>query len=106
MMGSDPAKPLSAKEARKSLRRCIEKGSVIWTRHVRQRMDERDLVEPDIVNVLRCGRVEADPEWVNWHWRYQVKTDRMTVVVTFEPEEGEPTELVIVTAWREGRRGT
>ena len=69
-------------------------------------MDERDLVEPEILDVLRWGRVEPDPEWVNWHWRYQVRTDRIVVVVTFEPDEAEPLEVVVLTAWRERRRGT
>jgi hypothetical protein len=68
-------------------------------------MDNRDLTEPDIVNTLRCGRISDEPELVNFHWRYRIETERIAVVVTFEPDEGEIDELIVITTWRYRRRG-
>jgi len=68
-------------------------------------MDNRDLTEPDVVITLRCGRVRDEAELVNLHWRYRIETERIAVIVTFEPEAGEIDELIIITAWRYRRRG-
>ena len=106
MVVCDPSEPLPPSVAKGIIRKClITDGAVAFSKHARQKMVNDDLVEPDIVNTLRCGRIDSPAELVNFHWRYRVSTDRIAVVVTFEPEEGEIEELVIITAWRFRRRG-
>lgn len=63
-------------------------------------MAERDLSEIDVKNVLRGGVVDPG-EYENCRWTYQIRTQRMAVVVAFRSE----TELVVVTAWREKSEG-
>jgi hypothetical protein len=105
MVECDPSEPLTGNDARRAIRGCLKKGSVIWTRHAKEEMKNRDLTEPDIVNTLRCGRIDEEAELVNFHWRYRIETERIAVIVTFEPEAGEIDELIVITAWRYWRRG-
>lgn len=67
-------------------------------------MEERNIIETDVVNVLENGRALQDPDWNNWHWRYRIETLLFGVVVTFEPEAGEINELIVVTTFRNRRR--
>jgi hypothetical protein len=99
--------PLTPVLAKALLRRLLEEGKFIAPSarsHARQEMNKDGLTDVDLVNVLRGGTVEP-PEWENGEWRYRVRTQRMTVVVAFEPdpedaESEEEIELFIVTAWR------
>jgi hypothetical protein len=67
-------------------------------------MDERNIIETDVVNVLEHGRSLQDPMWDNWRWRYRVETANIGVVITFEPEAGDIDELIVVTTFRNRRR--
>jgi hypothetical protein len=58
-------------------------------------MKKDNLVEIDVVNVLRGGVVQPG-EWEMGSWRYQVRTSRMVAVIAFRSE----SMLVVVTAWR------
>ncbi len=49
----------------------------------------------DVINVLRGG-VVAPPELIDGTYRYQVRTNKIVVVIAFASE----TALRIVTAWR------
>jgi hypothetical protein len=67
-------------------------------------MDKDGLSDVDVVNVLRGGVVRP-AEFENGSWRYRVETQRITVVVAFDPDPDEAEtedeiELVVVTAWR------
>jgi len=47
----------------------------------------------------------SEAEYENGDWRYQVRTQRITVVVAFEPAPDEAenenhVELIVVTVWR------
>jgi len=55
-----------------------------------------DLIEVDVVNTLRGGRITEPAEEVDRTWRYRVHTNRMCAVVAFRSEE----ELIVVTVWR------
>ncbi len=104
MVVCDPEKPLTPKELRRAIRDCLATGSVVFSSHSRRRMEERDIIETDIVNVLENGRVLQEPEWSNWYWRYRIETRNLGVVVTFEPEAGDIKELIVVTTFRNRRR--
>lgn len=87
--------PLREIEAKDLILKILKVGVVNFRTHARDRMDERALSSPDVLNVLRAGYVKPS-EYENGTWRYQVCTERMTVVVAFRSK----TELRIVTAWR------
>lgn len=105
MVECDPSEPLTANDARKAIRECIRKGSVVFSSHAKKKMANRDITEPDIVNTLRCGRIVDAPELVTFNWRYRIETERIAVIVTFEPFEGEIEETIVISAWRYRGRG-
>jgi hypothetical protein len=94
-LGEQPWSPAVVKRL---IRQLLEEGVVIWTDHATDEMRKDKLDMLDCVNVVRGGAV-APGEWENGAWRYRVSTTRICVVVEFP----EPTELVVVTAWRIGR---
>ena len=100
----DPENPLTPKELRRAIRDCLDAGSIVFSGHSRRRMEERNIIETDVVNVPENGRGLQDPEWNNWHWRYRIETQLFGVVVTFEPETGDINELIVVTTFRNRRR--
>ena len=67
-----------------------------FSRHVRERMTERDLGVNDIVNVLCAGRIYQNPEYKKGHWRYRVETNKIAVVIAFRSIDS----IAVVTAWR------
>lgn len=77
--------------------RAISEGQVSFSRHARERMAERNLIENDVVNVLRCGLINEEPEQRGKTWRYKVETGRMSVIVGLR----STTEVTVVSAWRE-----
>ena len=99
--------PLLPADATKLVRKIRKQGSVSFSKHCRDKMEEHDLIENDIVNVLRGGRVLEPGELERGSpnapatWRYRVRTDRICVVVAFRNAEN----LVVVTTWRERARG-
>lgn len=58
------------------------------------------LSEVDVINIFHRGLVE-EPEWEHGDWRYQVRTQKMTAVVSLHQE---PERVVMVTVWRQTRR--
>jgi hypothetical protein len=56
----------------------------------------------DAVNVLRCGKIEREPEPSAKFgaWRYQVETNRMVVVIEIHSK----TTVRVITAWRKKKR--
>ncbi len=106
MVECDSEHPLTPKELRRAIRDCLESGSVVFSGHSRRRMEERNIIETDVVNVLENGRALPEPEWMNWHWRYRIETQNIGVVITFEPEAGDIDELIIVTTFRNRRRSS
>lgn len=89
------SEPLSPPAARKLIRAILKDGTVNFSKHGRDEMQKDQLVEIDVVNVLRGGAVEP-AEWEHGSWRYRVRTARMAVVIAFRSE----AVMVVVTAWR------
>ncbi len=73
-------------------------GRVTYTRHCREELtnDSMDIV--DVMNILRCGKVEreAEPDQKFGAWRYRIETHRMVAIV----EIHSTADLRVVTAWR------
>jgi hypothetical protein len=99
--------PLAPADATKLVRNIIVSGSTVFTKHCRDEMRADDLCEPDLLNVLRAGRIvqAAELERGNMKapatWRYRVETDRICVVVSFRATNA----VILVTTWRKKRRG-
>ena len=76
--------------------------SGLWERQAERReVEDDDLDEPDVVNVLRAGMIADPPNLERGTWRYQVKTDRMCAVVSFNDGSG----VVVVRVRRNKGRG-
>ncbi len=88
------AEPLAPDVAQRVIRHILATGGVVVSRHARERMTRHHLELKDCDHALRAGWVLAG-EWHHGRWRYQVRTQRVTVVVTFR----SLAELVVVTAW-------
>lgn len=87
--------PFTPVAARSLIRRILEEGRVVFSKHARQEMQNDELTAVDINNVLRAGIID-EPEYENGSWRYKVWTLRITVVVALRSQ----AELVVVTTWR------
>jgi hypothetical protein len=89
--------PLGTEEAKTLIRKILREGTFRFVQHAKDRAKERTLDTQDMVNVLRCGVVEEPEQNLeDGTYRYRVRTDRMTVVIAFR----SPTELVVLTGWR------
>jgi len=88
--------PLSPPEAKKLIRRILEKGSVGFSKpHALDELAKDGYGTVDATNCLRAGIVEQG-EWENGRWRYRVRTNRLLAVIQFEDED----ELLVITAWK------
>jgi hypothetical protein len=90
------AETFSLPEAREHARKILEKGSVTYSSHARERLAKHNMTMLDVVNVLRGGATRP-PEWENGSCRWRFWTPKMVVIVVFR----SPEELRVVTAWRE-----
>ena len=52
-------------EAEKIIRALVQNGQITWTGHCKQRMKEREITIPQIINCLLKGRVTEPPFLVN-----------------------------------------
>jgi hypothetical protein len=82
-------------EARQLLNRILADGQVVFSRHALDEMSNDQMVEQDVIDVLRAGRFDP-AEWENGNWRYRIHTQRFCVVAAFDSE----TLVIVVTAWR------
>lgn len=81
--------------AKRQARNILQEGRVLPSKHARERMEERNLILPDCINVIRAGSYRPG-EWENGAWRYRVETPKISVVIQFLSEE----RLLLVSAWR------
>lgn len=92
----DPDTALTEVQARKLLSKILREGEVVFAPHARKEMADDAMVEQDVFNVLRAGRIHEPAELENESWRYRVHTERFCVVVAFD----SLTLTIVVTAWR------
>ena len=98
----DVSNQLPSEQARKLAKTILTDGSVAFTRHARDEMENDDLVETDVVNTIGAGLITEPGELGHQgDWCYRIRTIRICVVFLFRGT----TELVVVTAWREKGRG-
>jgi len=89
---------LEKTQARKCLAEFLNKNpnNVSFTKHALEQIQKRDLISGDILNVLRAGQIQNDPEYEKNSWRYQIETRKITVIFAFS----RPDKIRIITAWR------
>ena len=93
---TDVFRRLQPGHARRLVREALAKGSVAFSRHALDEMRADDIIENDVVNVLRCGQIFDPPDEINGTWRYRVEAENIPVVVAFR----SVSEIRVVTAWR------
>jgi|ERR1700691_5469325 uncharacterized protein DUF4258 len=91
---------LSADDAQERIRDISwESGSVIFTRHAEERMEQRDISRPQVLEALRSGYVDDPPtEEFAGEWKCKVTSNlrgRTIGVVTVIVEAR--SQLIIVT---------
>lgn len=87
--------PLDPAAASRLMRSIVASGTVRFSGHAIEEMEQDGLIAPDIVGVLRSGVVQV-PEMERGTWRYRVETPGVCAVIAFRSEDA----LVVVTAWR------
>jgi hypothetical protein len=93
----DVTSRLDKTQARKLLSEFFKiPNTVSFSDHAQKQMKARNLTSVDVLNVLRAGNIDDDPEFENGSWRYRIRTTKITVVFAFR----EPNKIRIVSAWR------
>ena len=91
---------LNQNEARKLIAELIlDESCLVLTSHAKERMEERQLIFADIVNVLKSPamRIIGVAEFSNFSWRYRCETNRLRVVISFSVDGAS---IVVVTVIR------
>lgn len=68
-------KKYSKREALKLIRRIVQEGKVILSKHARQRMQERKVTVEDILFIVKNGIINTEPEIhiKTGRWTYRVE---------------------------------
>jgi hypothetical protein len=96
-------KPQKIKDLLKVVASLIDKGRYVETAHAKQRQNERMIILPDILYVLKTGSHEKqkdkfDEVFQTWNYAIRGKTqneDDLRIIVSFDEEEW----LLIITAF-------
>lgn len=86
------------------IKNCIDKGAYKFTKHALERRNERSLLLPDILHVLKTGWHEKkkdvwNKQYAEWDYAIRGKTeedDDVRVIVSFDEEQ----DLLIITVIR------
>lgn len=94
----DVTSRLNRTQARKLLTEILNKelNKVSFSKHCRHELRNDNLTTVDVLNTLKAGFINVDPEYVNETYRYRVETSKMIVVIAFI----QPDFIRCVTAWR------
>ena len=92
------SKRLDRYQAKRLAQEILREGTVSYTKHCEDELKNDAMDTMDAANVLRCGKIEREPEPAEKFgaWRYQVETHRMAVVIEIHSK----TSLRVITAWR------
>jgi hypothetical protein len=91
------SKKLDRYQAKRLAQEILRDGTVSYTAHCESELKNDSMDTVDAANVLRCGKIEREPELhKSGSWRYHVETQRMLVVIEIHSK----TRLRVVTAWR------
>lgn len=75
------------------VRRCLETGKYLDTRHATERQAERDITRPEVLKVLRTGfhekkKDQFKEEYQTWNYAVRGKTvdaRNLRVIISFDP---------------------
>jgi hypothetical protein len=92
------SKKLDRYEAKKLAAEIQRSGEVSFTGHCQEELKKDSMDTADVLNILRCGKIEREPEPESKFgiWRYRVETHRMAAVIEIHSK----TSLRVITAWR------
>ena len=90
-------KKLDRYHAKRIAQEILRDGTVSYTTHCESELRDDSMDTVDAANVIRCGKIEMEPELhKSGSWRYRVETQRMAVVIEIHAK----MRLRVVTAWR------
>jgi hypothetical protein len=91
-------KKLDRYEAKKLAAEIQRSGEVSFTGHCQEELKKDSMDTADVLNILRCGKIEREPEPESKFgiWRYRVETHRMAAVIEIHSKKS----LRVITAWR------
>jgi Domain of unknown function (DUF4258) len=85
--------PLTKDQAKAKLNRCLEHGTVVYTRHFTDELANDDLTTDDVLRVCKSGMIAMapEPDSKSGNWKYRIEgfnSDRrqLAVVFTFRSE--------------------
>jgi hypothetical protein len=87
--------PLLPDAASAVIRKVLRSGTVYFSEHGLEEMDDDGILQPDVVQTLVRGRV-SEAYFRDGSWRHRVARGGVEVVVAIESDE----RLVVVTAWK------
>ncbi len=76
-----------------------------WTKHVRERMGERDITPRQVLETLRQGRGIGVPQREEGEWKITLRKNhagrwiRVVAIMIVRTMEDEKDELRVVTVW-------
>jgi hypothetical protein len=86
--------PLGKDQAKAKLNRCLEEGTVIYSKHFRDELANDALTTEDVLAVCRSGAIVMAPEndIKTGKWKYRIEGvtadhRQLAVVFTFRPEQ-------------------
>ncbi len=91
-----PLGSLTEKELRSVLRASVgPNGRVVFTKHARERMKERNISDQDVQRVLKRGVPDpgCSEHYERGCWRYRRRSGETVVVVVVHP----PDKVVLIT---------
>ena len=87
--------PLLPEAARAAIQKVLKGGTVYFSEHGLEEMDDDGILQPDVIQTLLRGRV-SEAYFRDGSWRHRVARGGIEVVVALESDE----RLVVVTAWK------
>ncbi|MBS3896759.1 DUF4258 domain-containing protein [Silanimonas sp.] len=96
---------LSPAAAARIIRRlAVDDASVFFTRHAERRMFERHVSVPEVLSVLRRGRiVEGPARGARWHWRcslaHALRERELTVAVALGWDAERSRQIIVITVF-------
>jgi hypothetical protein len=93
----------SRDDALKRIRRCLEDGALILTKHFRDKLESEDLSMVEALHILRHGNIFNEPEFAVRHqeWNYRIEgtePDGRHVALVFTIVEGPAGVLITIFA--------
>ena len=89
--------PLKSHQIKWLIVESLATGSIRFSDHAREELQNDEMVVADALRVLRGGTISAG-EFERGSWRYRIEARKIVVVITFASLS--PVITVVVTAWK------